>query len=82
MDINPRDAPPGYRAAQSDGDCRCAETLVRCAFYGRGTCLLPPALKRRSPDGYARLPCYGSVRKDGVLAVFLESEASYGNEED
>ena len=83
MPIDPRDAPPGYRAAPSDGNCRCTATLVRCAFHERGGCRIPQAFKRADPNSWARKePCYDFVRKDGVLAMFLEGEEPYGNEED
>ena len=82
MPVNPNDAPPGFRVAPSDGNCRCAETLVRCAFNERGACMIPMEYMRRGLDGIRRAPCYEPVRDDGVLAVFLKDDRIYGNEED
>lgn len=82
MPIDPRDAPPGYRAAPSDGNCRCTKTFVRCAFYAGGNaCRIPVEFKRPGPDGFFRAPCCEPVRGDGILAMFLKGEMPYGNEE-
>ena len=78
MPIDPRDAPPGYRAAESDGSCHCKSTNAACAFRTRIGCNLPDEFR----TGLRRQRCYPEVRKDNVLVVFLKNEEPYGNEED
>ena len=81
MSLDPRDAPPGCRAVPSDGHCRCAKTGQACRFSSvdvLGHCWFPKELKRANQ----LQSCMDSVRKDGFLAVFLEGEEPYGNEED